>query len=251
MSNVPLQELVAYLDDLLEVSKYSEELPSNGLMLDASQPVTRVAAAVNTSFASIRGAAEARAQLLLVHHTTWEHVDLHLKAKKEEALRSAGVSLYGAHAALDCAPEIGNADSLARLIGMHVEGRFAAWAGGQAGVYGQVPDTLPQLVERLQDALGVPVALWQNSRAFGRVAVVTGAGGMTPMLEEARSLGCDTYLTGEGSMNTQLFARETGLNLILATHYATEAPGIQTLAQQVADRFGLPWSFVQEDADIR
>ena len=51
-------------------------------------------------------------------------------------------------------------------------------------------------------------------------------------------------------MYTKLFARENGMNLILATHYATEAPGIQTLAQRVADHFGVAWSFVREDADI-
>ena len=250
MPAVALQELVAYVDELLHVSKYVEEQPSNGLMVDAGRPVARLAAAVNTSFASIRGASQAGAQLLLVHHTTWEQIDLQLKPAKEEALRRAGVSLYGAHAALDCAPEFGNADSLARLLDVRIEGRFAAWAGGHAGVYGRIEGTFAQLAERLGSVLGVPVASWQNGEAFGRIAVVTGAGGMTPMLEEARSLGCDTYLTGEGSMNTKLFARETGLNLILATHYATEAPGIRSLAQRVADQFQLPWSFVREDPDI-
>ncbi len=250
MSATRLQDVAAYIDDLLQTSKYTEEEPSNGLMVDAGRPVTRIAAAVNTSFASIRGASEAGAELLLVHHIAWSNIDLQLKAEKEELLRKAGVSLYGAHAALDCAPEIGNADSLARLIDLRIEGRFAEFAGGQAGVHGQVDGTFAQLAERLQAVLGVAVASWQNSETFGHVAVVTGAGGMTAMLEEARALGCDTYLTGEGAMYTKLFARETGMNLILATHYGTEAPGIKTLAERVAKRFDLPWSFVQEDPDI-
>jgi putative NIF3 family GTP cyclohydrolase 1 type 2 len=94
------------------------------------------------------------------------------------------------------------------------------------------------------------VQSWQNSGAFGRVAIVTGAGGGTPMLDGARSLGCDTYLTGEGTMDTKLFAREIGMNLVFGTHYATEAPGIKSLAERVAGHFGLPWSFVDEGPDI-
>ena len=246
----PLHDIVAYLDELLQVERYLEEQPSNGLLVDVGQPVTRIAAAVSTSFTAIRGASTAGAQLLLVHHTTWSHIDLHLKAEKEEALRNAGVSLYGAHAALDCAPEFGNPDSLARLVGVRVEGRFLEWAGGQPGVYGRADGTFAEFVERVRAALGVPVQSWQNSGAFGRVAIVTGAGGGTPMLDGARSLGCDTYLTGEGTMDTKLFAREIGMNLVFGTHYATEAPGIQSLAERVAGHFGLPWSFVDEGPAI-
>ncbi len=57
---------------------------------------------------------------------------------------------------------------------------------------------------------------------------------------EARAAGCDTYLTGEGSMYTRLFAREVGMNLILAGHVETEAPGIHALARRTASRFSLP-----------
>ncbi|MCH7488213.1 MAG: Nif3-like dinuclear metal center hexameric protein [Chloroflexi bacterium] len=249
-TSIALQVIVAYIDELLQVSKYDEGEPSNGLMVDAGQPVTRIAAAVNTSFASIRGASEAGAQLLLVHHTTWESIDLQLKTQKDQALRDASVSLYGVHAALDCAPEMSNADSLAALLGVQVEGRFAEYCGGLAGVYGACDGTFAQLAERASETLGVAVDSWENNQSFGRIGIVPGGAGMTPMMEEARSLGCDTYVTGEGSMYTKLFAREIDMNLIFGTHYATEAPGIKGLAERVAEQFKLPWSFVQEDKDI-
>lgn len=247
---IPLTDIVSYLDDLLDVAKFDEGEPSNGLMLDAGRPVTRIAAAVNTSYASIRGAAEARAQLLLVHHTTWQSIDCGLKGEKESALRNGGVSLYGAHAALDCAAGLGNGSQLAALLGVQIEGRFASYGGGLAGVHGRMGGTFAELVGRLRAILNVPVECWENSDVFGRVAIVTGGGGMTPMLDEARSLGCDTYITGEGSMYTKLFAREAGLNLVLGTHYATEVHGIQALAAHASERFDLPWIFVREDADI-
>jgi putative NIF3 family GTP cyclohydrolase 1 type 2 len=36
---------------------------------------------------------------------------------------------------------------------------------------------------------------------------------------------------------------ESGVNLILAGHYATEQVGVQALAQHLSARFGLPWAF--------
>jgi dinuclear metal center YbgI/SA1388 family protein len=247
---VPLADIVSYLDELLDAAAFDEGEPSNGLMVDAGRPVTRIAAAVNSSYASIRGAADAGAQLLLVHHTTWQSIDRGLKQEKESALRDAGVSLYGAHAALDCSAGFGNGIQLAALVGLEVEGRFASYAGGLAGVYGRIEGTFAELVDRLRALLGVPVDCWENAQEFGRVAIVTGGGGMTPMLDEARALGCDTYVTGEGSMYTKLFAREVGMNLIFGTHYATEVFGVQALAAHVSQHFGVPWSFVREDPDI-
>ena len=91
---------------------------------------------------------------------------------------------------------------------------------------------------------------WRNTDDFGRVALVTGGAGLTRHVEAAAAAGCDTYLTGEGNMYTKLYAREVGVNLILGTHHATEKHGVQAWAARVADRFGLPWTFLSEDPDI-
>ena len=79
-----------------------------------------------------------------------------------------------------------------------------------------------------------------------RVGIVTGAGGMTSWLEEAIGLGCDTYLTGEGSMYTRLYAKEAGINLILGGHDLTERPGIEALGRRAAERFGIEHRFIEE-----
>lgn len=246
-AEIPLKQIIDELDSLLEVSKYDEGEPSNGLMVDAGRPVTRLAAAVNTSFASISGAALAGAELMLVHHTTSASIDQHLKAEKEEALRAHGVSLYAAHAALDCHPRFSNATTLAHHLGVSIEGRFVPYGGGLAGAYGGVDGSFAGFVERVRAALDVRVDAWKNNDLFARIGIVPGGGSWTSYLAEARSLGCDTYLTGEGSMYTKLFAREIGMNLIIATHYATETLGIQALAGDVAGHFQLPWQFVREE----
>ena len=247
-----LREIVAHLDAVLDVASYAEGEPdANGLLLDSGNDgVSQIAVAVNTSLTTIVGAAKAGAQLLIVHHTAWPGIDLHLRDEKFEALRAAGVSLYGAHASLDCAPEFGNAWVLARLLGIDVERTFMRFVAGDAGVIGACAGTFGELIRRASQALGVEVEAHEHAKGFGRVAVVTGAGGNTTDLNEARELGCDTYVTGEGSMYTRMFARETGMNLIFGTHQATEAPGIRALGERVAEYARVPWAFIAESPDV-
>ena len=90
----------------------------------------------------------------------------------------------------------------------------------------------------------------QHAKTAERIAVITGAGGMTHWMDEAQALGADTYITGEGSMYTRMFARETGMNLIFGTHHATEAPGIRALAARLEAEAAIPWEFIADSPDV-
>jgi len=90
---------------------------------------------------------------------------------------------------------------------------------------------------------------------MGQIALGQAPGGLGETTERdreaARQAGADTYVTGEGSMYTKLYARERGVNLIFGTHWATETLGVKGLAAQLEQRFGLPWLFIAEQDDIR
>jgi putative NIF3 family GTP cyclohydrolase 1 type 2 len=251
-ANASLAEMTAWLDAHLDAGKYAAEAGSNGLLYQspAGDGVSKFAVAVNTSLATIVGAAKAGANLLVVHHATWPFIDLHLREEKMSALESTNMSLYGAHAALDCAPGVGNGWVLAAALGIEVEDTFAEFFGGHAGVIGRCPGSFGELIERASRELGVQVEAHQHARAFGRVGIVAGAGGDTKDIDAARQLGADTYMTGEGSMYTRMFAKECGINLILGTHYATEAPGIRALGERLAASAGIPWEFIEESPDV-
>ncbi|HEV2249297.1 MAG TPA: Nif3-like dinuclear metal center hexameric protein [Candidatus Limnocylindria bacterium] len=248
--SVPLDNVVAFLDAKLETHTFDEE-GSNGLVLRGSETVSRVACAVNTSFHAITRAKFTDADLLIVHHRTWAHIDLDLMPQKLDRLKDNGISLYGAHSALDGAAGFGNPDLLAAALGVMVEERFLAYHGGMAGVVGRHDRTFAELSARMRDALGEPIDAWENVPTCKRVAIATGGAGNTSMLEEARQRGADTYITGEGSMYTKLYARERGINLIFGSHWATETLGVKGLASQLQERFGLPWVFIAEQDDIR
>ena len=48
-------------------------------------------------------------------------------------------------------------------------------------------------------------------------------------------------------MFTRLFARESGMNLVLAGHDLTETPGIEALGRRAADHFSLEFVSVREE----
>jgi len=242
---VSLSDVVAYVDLLLGISP-QDDREGNGIAYAAGDTVAKLGAAVNTSFEAIERAAELGVDLLLVHHTSWQEIDFELRERKLALLAERGVSLYAAHESLDRAPSIGPADALARLLGLTVESRAL---GGHAVVGAFADRSLSALAARTEKALRTRVRAFRNSESFERGAIAPGGAGHTSYLRETRELGCDTYVTGEGSMFTELYAREVGMNLVLAGHYQTELPGIQALAQRLAERFNLEWVTVPEPWD--
>lgn len=125
--------------------------------------MSRVAAAVSTTFPAIDEAARLGADLLVVHHRSWPDIDLGLVEEKHRRLRERGISLYGAHSALDGASGISNGDLLAQAVGLTVEQRFLEYHGGLAGVIATGDGTFDAFVARLRTALGARVDAFRNN----------------------------------------------------------------------------------------
>ena len=243
---VSLDEVCAQVTTMLRVSTNPDQ-PGAGLLVAATPTVRYLGAALNTSYEVIERAAAAAVDLLIVHHPPWDKVDLHLVAPKLARLSEVGVSLYAAHESLDRVPVLSIADTLARLLGCTVERRCA----DGSGIIARIPPLrLESFAQRVSRCLRTRVRAWRCARDVRRLAIVPGAGGRTPMLAEAASLGCDTFLTGEGTLFTELFAHETGLSLICATHDATEFPGICAFVERVAAASGIPWRPIHESSHV-
>ena len=88
----------------------------------------------------------------------------------------------------------------------------------------------------------LPALFLPNNKVIGRIGIVTGGAGSK--LEKAADEGIDTFITGEGPHHTFALAEELRVNLIYAGHYATETFGVKALAEELSERFDVPWSFV-------
>ncbi len=240
-------DLVAYLDRYLRVSAIPDSSP-NGLQVQGADRVARVAFAVDASVKTIRAAAKARADILIVHHGLWwgrhEQIVGNMHARVS-ALIEGGVSLYAAHLPLDCHGEVGNNVELARLLSLTVDGPFGEYKGVEVGVTA----TASKAVRRgtFVSAINRKLATTADVLPFGaasirRVAIVSGGG--AAFAEAAARAGCDTLLTGESSHAAVHPAREAGINLIFAGHYATETVGLEALQRHVRERFGIATKFI-------
>lgn len=244
---IETESLFAFLERLLGVEGFPDHPGAwNGLQVEGPHRVTKLAVAVDASQATIQAAAEAGAELLLVHHGLFWDPDPRLvgpRRARVAALLREGIGLYAVHLPLDAHPEVGNAAVLAREAGLQVGGSFGEAKGVEIGCWGSTHEGRSEFLARIQKVVGGPVRLLPGGpETIRRVAVVTGAGGS--FIQAAAGAGFDTLLTGEGPHHTFVEAMEYGLNVLYAGHYATETWGVRALARRVEAELGLPWVFL-------
>lgn len=254
MTGAPLQNIVSYLDTLLEVATtpdYQQAL--NGLQLANEGRVTSVAAAVDFSSAAVDGTIAVGADLLLVHHGMFwgglEQLTGH-RYQRLHRLVTSGVAVYSAHLPLDRHAQLGNAVLLAGELGLHPSGEFARFKTIYAGVRGDSDIPTARLFERVQRFSALhggmarmsPIAEGHHTSSW---AICTGSGAGAETMTEAAELGVDTLIVGEGPHWTAVAAAESRTAIIYAGHYATETLGVRALAAHIAQKFSLSWTFLQ------
>lgn len=242
-------ELVRYCDTLLESGRYDDYCP-NGLQIEGTRPVNRIACGVTACQAMIDEALAWGADLLLVHHGYFWRGEppalVGMKGRRVRTLMGAGVSLVAYHLPLDAHERLGNNAQLGRVLGV----RDATPTGAGKGLlwWGRLAEPLPGevLAQAIAAALGrPPLHVAACGRPIHRLAWCSGAA--QDLIEEAAMLGADAYLSGEISERTPHQARELGLDFFGAGHHATERYGVQALGAHLADRFGLEHRFFEVD----
>lgn len=247
-----LGAVVQYLDAELRVGEIPDyDAALNGLQLQNSGQVSRIAAAVDFSGAAVSAAIQEKAQLLLVHHGMFWHTEQLIGAaytRLRDAIR-ADLAVYAAHLPLDVHAEVGNNRLLARELGLEVRDGFGRYKTIDVGVMGESDVPTADLRDRVASfanahATTVVSTPFGTTRRTRRWAIVTGAGASPDTLAEARARRIDTLIVGEGPHHTAVRAIDEGLVVIYGGHYATETLGVRALAERTARRFDLQWTFL-------
>lgn len=248
-----LNELAAFLDATLSVSEIPD-FPNaiNGVQVANFGAINAVATAVDFSTESVNGAVNSGARLLIVHHGMFWGGAQPITGHRHErlwALLTHDVAVYSAHLPLDVHPELGNNALLAKRLDLVPSGGFARYQTIDVGLSGisNVPTRV--LAERASalaaeyggQLVATPFEADRVTRTWG---ICTGAGADSGTLREAVSKGLDTLIVGEGPHHTAVEARELGIVVLYAGHYATETLGVRALGDLLAQRFQITATFI-------
>ncbi|HSG29121.1 MAG TPA: Nif3-like dinuclear metal center hexameric protein [Candidatus Krumholzibacterium sp.] len=244
---VSRKTLTRFLDEKLEISSFRADSSLNGLQVEGRSRIGRVTLAVDACEESIRAAVRSRSGMLIVHHGLFWGSPVPvtgIMAKRISLLLGRGISLYAAHLPLDCHPEIGNNALLASSLGIDRTEKFGEYAGYVIGLCGSLPAPVSAagFAAKVRRLTGAPVRTFRSGRdRIRKVGIVSGGG--ASLLKDAFEAGCDAMLTGETSHSAFHAAKEYGIDLFCAGHYATETFGIRAVGGLLEDRFGVEVRF--------
>lgn len=249
MNSTTRFELDTFLNQVLTPWDFKDYGP-NGMQIEGSEEVKKVAFAVSATKDSITKAIEWNADALVVHHGLfWNFHGVRTLTGPFGArvlpLIQNNISLIGHHLPLDAHPTHGNAATLAQkldLVDLQAFGDYKGSPTGIQGVFTQ-PTNANDLQKTLAEILDheVLVSTYDESAVIKSIGIITGgANGGWAMAEKE---GLDAYLTGEMSEHDWNEAKEWGVHMFAGGHHATEKFGIQAIMEEVSGRFKVECQF--------
>ena len=216
-----------------------------------NREVTKVLVALDITGSVIEEAEKLGAQLIVAHHPVIFRplksvTDGDFTGENVLALAEKGIAAICAHTNLDAAQGGVNC-ALARKLELSEIGQLhpdgVDEQGREYGI-GRVGNPHVQGMSVEEYALFVKEKLGTSSVRFvdtgkrvNKVAV--GGGSCADMMVDALAKGCDTFVTADVKYNLYLEAKQLGINLMDAGHYATEnvvcAPMVDYLREQFPD----------------
>ncbi|RMH18859.1 MAG: Nif3-like dinuclear metal center hexameric protein [Gammaproteobacteria bacterium] len=245
-----IDQIANYTNDLLEIEKFKDYAP-NGVQVTCQQNIKRIVAGVTASQNLIDAAADAQADLLLVHHGFfWKNEAPTLTGIKYRRIRSLihhDMALMAYHLPLDAHPELGNNAQLARRLNIRPAGTFCRHEAVDIGLYGETDTavSIGDLGRFVSRQLGrQALIICAGDHEIKRIGLCTG--GAQHYIIEAAERGLDAFISGEISEQTTHLARELGIHYIAAGHHATERYGVQALGEHLAKTFSLEYLFIED-----
>lgn len=250
---ISLEAVVSFLDERTRRTDFID-FPGadNGLQVANGGTVTKIGAAVDAGLVPFERAVERGIDLLIVHHGLYWTPPQPLVGSAFRKIRTAitgNLAVYSSHLPLDAHPEIGNNATIARLLDLRPVDTFLSHEGNPIALVGEPGFDRAELSKRLQMLFpDTFTAIEFGSERPSRIAILSGSG--SSAVAHLRAAGCDTLITGELKQQYFNTAQEEQLNLYPCGHYATEVFGVQNLAREAAEHFGIPFEPITTDCPL-
>lgn len=246
-----LHEIVNYCDQRLNIDRIKDYCP-NGLQVEACSQVSKIVTAVTASMDAIDVAADAGADVLLVHHGYfWKGEQQQLvgmKGRRIRRLYETEISLLAYHLPLDMHEDLGNNRQLGLKLGFDEGAPLDETDPLIWGVELEEPLAVEELQKRVEVALGRKPLTIQSEQSMRKIAWCTG--GAQSYIDKVAGMGFDAYISGEISEPTVHSAREMGITYVSAGHHATERYGVQALGAELMRKFNIQHEFIDIDNPV-
>lgn len=253
MKQQSLEAITSYCNTLLNHAAIEDwSGAQNGLQVQNRGTIFRIVAAVDASLPVLETVIAYKSSLLLVHHGLFWSSIIPLIGPNYRKIRLCfdnDLAVYSSHLPLDAHPALGNTAGLARAMNFAEGEPWFDEKNTRIGLRFTVDLDREEVAERFAIATGKPPHVVPSGPSRVRsLGIVTGGAGND--VARAAALGVDTFLTGEGAHWTVARGYDLGINIMYGGHYATETFGVKALAAHLAERFDLPWSFVDVSSGL-
>ncbi len=248
-----LNDVVRFLEEFAP-PRLAEEWDNVGLLVgDRNAEATSILTCLTLTPDVAAEAINAGCRLIVAHHPILFRAVKRISADTAEGemllrLIQAGVAVYSPHTSYDSSAA-GINQQLAADLGLRgiqplrpepatgeAQRESIAAGGGRCGEL-ESPIALGELINRIKRALAIERLQFVGDLSFSVARLAIACGSAAEFLPDARRAGCQALLTGEARFHACLEAREAGIALILAGHYATERPAMERLAAVLAEKF--------------
>ncbi len=250
MENATIRNITRFLNQTLRVRQI-KDASVNGLQVHTryAGEIAKVGFAVDACISTFEKAKKQGVELLVVHHgIKWRpQKDRVLAEKRTGFLEKSDMALYAVHLPLDLHKEYGNNMQLARFLELGRLRRFGRYHGIKIGYAGTFKTaTSPAAVAALaKSQLKSPCRVFPFGKDRIRsIGIISGGGG--GMVNDAVKEKLDCFLVGEIDLAVYNAAKDHGISLVVAGHYATETVGVKALMPIIEATFGVETVFIED-----
>ena len=216
----------------------SEPWDCDGLdiCINPNSHIQKIVVALDVTSSVIQYAKNEDANLIITHHPfLFDKINVidgsEATGKKVVSLIKNGISAISYHTRLD-RHEGGVNDTLCERLKLKKEYSIC---DGLVNICSAKETEFDSFVKSAKEILGDNISSFQNNDNFRKIAVCGGGG--KSLLGQLPNEEVDTYLTGEVDHMALINAAEYKINLILGTHYRTEALVLPFLKRIIEEKF--------------
>ena len=237
---VSLEEVLSFLQDVFDTENIAD-LAINGLQIENNGRVTKIATAVDVSLELLNLLSRDGYDLLFVHHGLYWSKPFAITERNYLLVKKmieSNIALIGMHLPLDIHKNYGNNALIAERLGLNVLDGFGNYKGNNIAFLCEFskPKDFADFAKDFSKQIGEPLAtLEAGNHLVKKVGICSGGGSFA--IEEAKKLGCDTYITGDSTHVSYHFCKESGVHLVAGGHYNTELWGVKKTAGAFGNMF--------------